>query len=534
MIGVIAAQNVQHGGQRHSTHNGSILAQGILNPQAIAQRRILRQPNLVENGGRNKGISDNFAVTQATAQDAGLIFRQHIGSITALSRGFESGGGNLIVAIGTAHFFRNIRHQIQVGTEGGYINGISLYRNFQPVQIQNHILFGNVGAQQIVDFLHFQRESLGGGNVVDNVNGSVQNIAACQKLHQFAGPLHGRNSHHGVKMLFELAGSIGTHAQSQGGLANGSAAEIGGFKHHHGGIFLDFGVFSAHNAGQTDGLVAVGNHQHAGLQITDIAVQSGEGLIGLRFPDYDFAGGNIPVVKSVHGLAIFQHHIVGDIHNVVNGADAVGSEALPQPLGGGGNLDIGHHPGGVAVAEGFRRHFHIQLFEDGAGIRAVHHRLMVLHGQAESGGGFSCQADDGVAVGTVIGDFKIHHSVVVADDGVDIVAGLAVFVIQNPDAVGIGVGQIILGQTQFRKGAEHTVGYFATEFALGDVYAAGKIGIVQGGRNQIALTDILSAGDDLHRGFLAHVNLAYPHVVRIFVPDNGHNFTNLDVFNFCI
>jgi hypothetical protein len=42
----------------------------------------------------------------------------------------------------------------------------------------------------------------------------------------------------------------------------------------------------------------------------------------------------------VHGLAVFHHDVVGDVHDVVDGAHAAGAYALPHPLGGGGDLHV--------------------------------------------------------------------------------------------------------------------------------------------------------------------------------------------------
>ena len=66
----------------------------------------------------------------------------------------------------------------------------------------------------------------------------------------------------------------------------------------------------------------------------------------------------------------------------------------------------------------------------------------MAHRGLECGGGFSCQTDDGITVRTVIGDFKINNSIIVANDGIDIIAGLAVF-FNDPDSVFDCIGEII-------------------------------------------------------------------------------------------
>ena len=66
------------------------------------------------------------------------------------------------------------------------------------------------------------------------------------------------------------------------------------------------------------------------------------------------------------------------------------------------------------------------------------------------------------------------------------------------------------------------------------MYAAGQIRVVQGGGYQVALVDVLSAGDDLHGLGLAHVHLADEHVVRVGVADDGHDFAHHHILDFRI
>ena len=326
MVGVVPGENFQHGGQGNGTHDGGIFAQRVLDAQSIAQGRIGGQPDLVENGGRDEGIGDDLTVAHGAAQGSGFGFQLHHGGIAALGGGLKGGGGNLVVAVGAAHFLGDIRHQVQVGTEGGNQNGVALHGNFQPVQVLDHILLGDIGAQQTVDLLRLQRQCFFLGDVIDDINGAVQDIAAAQHFHKLAGALHGGDGHHGVKTLFKLAGGFGAHAQRQSGLADGGTVEVGGLEDHHGGVVLDFGVFAAHDTRKADGLIFVGDDQHTGLQIAHATVQGGQGLAVLGFPHHDLAGGNIAVIKGVHGLAVFQHDVVGDVHDVIDGTHAVGAQ----------------------------------------------------------------------------------------------------------------------------------------------------------------------------------------------------------------
>ena len=187
----------------------------------------------------------------------------------------------------------------------------------------------------------------------------------------------------GVQVLLKLAGGLGPQAQSQGGLADGGPVEIGGLKDHGGGVVHNFGILAAHDAGQADGLVSVGNHQHPRLQGAAHAVQGDDGLALCALPHHNFTRRHVAVIKGVHRLAVFQHDIVGDVHNVVDGPHTVGPEPLAQPLGRGADFYMVHHPGGVPVAQALRRDLHVQPAVHGPGGAAVYHRLVAAHRPVE-------------------------------------------------------------------------------------------------------------------------------------------------------
>ena len=442
--------------------------------------------------------------------------------------------GNFVIAVGSTDFLSNIGHQVQVGAPGGDKNIIALNRDFQQIQILHHILTGNLGAQQVVDLIDLQQNGLRSRNIVDDIDDTIQHIAALQQFHQLTGSLHSRHSHQRIQILFEFAGGFGTHTQRQRGLTDRSAVKVCRFKNNCGGVVHNLGVLTAHNTGKTDGFVVISDHKHTGLQVADIAIQGGQGFTSLSLAYNNFTGADITVVKCVHGLTVFQHNVVGDIYNVVDRPYAVSAEALPQPLGRRTDFYVCHHTGGIAVTQFGCWHVNIQLVVNRTGIAAVYHRLVVHHRQAECSSRLTGKTDNRVAVGSVIGNFKIDDSIIVADHQIDIITGLAVLVIQNPNTVSVCFGQIVLGKTQLSKGAEHTIGNFTAKLALCNVNTTGQVRVVQRSGHQIPLLHILRAGDDLYRLSLTDINLAYPHMVRVFVTDNGHDLAHYNILDLSV
>ena len=147
-------------------------------------------------------------------------------------------------------------------------------------------------------------------------------------------------------------------------------------------------------------------------QCTHIAVQGGKDLALLGPADDDLAALHIAVVKGVHGLPVLQHHVVGDVNDVVDRTHPRGPQPVPHPLGGGGNLDVPHHPSSVPGAEVRVRGLHIQQVRQVARAAAFHHRIVEGEGLAIGDSRLSGQADDGQAVRAVGGNFELYHVIV--------------------------------------------------------------------------------------------------------------------------
>ena len=113
----------------------------------------------------------------------------------------------------------------------------------------------------------------------------------------------------------------------------------------------DFAVLAAHDAGQGDGLLGVGDDQHVGVELPGLAVDGGDPFVGARAPNDDAVLGEAVVVEGVERLPHLQHHEVGDVDDVVDRPRAVGGEPLPQPAGRRADRDAGDDAADVARAE---------------------------------------------------------------------------------------------------------------------------------------------------------------------------------------
>ena len=481
---VVPGQDLQHGGEHRGAHDGGILPQRVEDLEGLAAGIVRSPADLVVVGGGNEGVGDDLVIAACTAH-------RPQGALQLLLRGVAApgglapheGGGDVVVAVEPGHLLGQIGHGLHVGTPGGHGDLVSLHLEVQLLQDGHHLLGGDVGAQQGVDLLRLQLEHPGLRDVVEDVDDAVHHLAGPQQLHQLTGPLHGGEGVQGVQALLILGAGLGAHAQGQGSAADGGAVEVGGLKDHVRGVGDDLAVQAAHNARQTHGPVLIGNDQHIGIELAHASVQGGELLALLRPADHDLAALHIAVVEGMHGLAVLQHDVVGDVHDVVDGAHAHGPQPLPHPLWGGSDLHVAHHSGGVSGAQVGRRGLHIQQLRQHAGAAALHHRLVEGQGCVKGGGGLPGQADDGEAVGAVGGDLELHHVVVQAHHRLQVVPGFTVLV-KDEDAVGDAVGELRLLGVEVIQGA--------------DGPSLGVIG------HQVAVVEIGTGGGDCHgQGLLA-------------------------------
>ena len=93
-------------------------------------------------------------------------------------------------------------------------------------------------------------------------------------------------------------------------------------------------MLAAHDAGEPERLLLVADEEQVGLEIEHLAVQQRERLAGAREAHDDGAVEQAVVVR-VQRLSLLEHHVVGDVDDRRNRADAAALEALLHPRGRG-------------------------------------------------------------------------------------------------------------------------------------------------------------------------------------------------------
>ena len=161
-----------------------------------------------------------------------------------------------------------------------------------------------------------------------------------------------------VDAALEAVAGVGMQRESAGGAADVARGEVGAFQKDVRGAFDDAGFLTAHDASDGDGAGVVGDDEVFGEKGVFLAVEREDLFAFLGAADGDAALEFIEV-KGVQALAHLHHHIVGDIDDVVDGAEADAFEAGFQPSWAGADFDAFDDAGGVvgAAVGGLERDF---------------------------------------------------------------------------------------------------------------------------------------------------------------------------------
>ena len=158
----------------------------------------------------------------------------------------------------------------------------------QPLEDLAHLLIGDLGTQHPQDALPAQghlprmRQALRGGHFDDRAR-----LTSHQRQKQLGGPLQGAALQLRIDAPLEAVGGIGVQAEAAGTMGGGDGVEVGALQEHVRGALLHPGALPAHHPSDRLGVVAVGDHQHLGIEGEFLTVQEREGLARTGHADHD-------------------------------------------------------------------------------------------------------------------------------------------------------------------------------------------------------------------------------------------------------
>ena len=242
----------------------------------------------------------------------------------------------------------------------------------------------------------------------------------------------------------------------------------------------------------------------------------------------------------MHWLSIFFHYVVGDIYQVIDRADTIGSQASLHPFRGRSDLDIFDNSCCISRAKLriFYGNFHIVrcFFVISCFFYYRSYKFLI-----KSCCCFSGNAKYTITVYTIGCDLVFKNNIIQSQCFNCAFSYNCIFR-ENVDAVFRCFRIHFSCTSQFFDGAHHTTGFHTAEFAFFDfdaawgllsVMSAGYTSAIQNYRNFIPFFYIRSTGNDLH-SFAAYIYLADDQFVCIRVFFYFFNLTDNNIFKVSI
>ena len=372
------------------------------------------------------------------------------------------------------------------------------------------------------------------------------NLSSTEFLNQLHGAVGSREGHFARQSLLETAAGIGAQAHAACAAAHGLRGEHRCLKPDAGRGVIHAAVVATDHASQSDGLIGVAHHPGflAEAVLTGIeglerfggaaAAQIETSRIGLAATQ----GRQLCGIKGMQGLAELEHHQIGDVDHVVDGAQAGALQPVLQPLGRGSHLET-VEGGDAEQATGFDAFLHRRLHGQGLGRNG---RGSGRQGECPAAEGCHLAGDalHREAIGPVGGDRQLEHLIIETEQrthrgaqGRHALQGL----IEDHDPVGA------IGQAQLREGADHAAAVHAAKFSRFDrEIHRGQIGPHRGHSHTNPGPHVFRAAHNLQRLGGADVHRADAQLVGIgmliAVLHMAHHHTGgaggeiLDLFHF--
>ena len=175
-------------------------------------------------------------------------------------------------------------------------------------------------------------------------------LSACKLFAQDGGLLQGVYGAVGVDAALEAVACVGAQAVAACALADPGGMEIGALKHNVLCGVVGAAALASEDACYAHGVFGVADAQVVLAKGVLLAVEGHKlGAFGLC-ADHDLVAFHHVGVEAMHGLAVGHHYVVGDVDNVVDGAQTDDVELVLQPLGAFLHLAACNAQAGVAFA----------------------------------------------------------------------------------------------------------------------------------------------------------------------------------------
>ncbi len=331
---------------------------------------------------------------------------------------------------------------------------------------------------------------------------------AAELDHQLRGDGLALDALLGLQLLLEAARGLRAQAQPGRRALDVRPVPRRGLHQHARGRVPHLGAGAAHHARDRRRALGIVDHAHLRVEPALHVVERGHRLAVARAADDQRPARDQVRVEGVHRLPGEQHHVVGDVDDVVDRALAGRHQPRLQPQGRRRDRHVLEQPRGEAGAQVGRPHVDGEAGDRVArGVRVLRPRR---RGERRVRGGVHLARDavDAQAVRPVRRDLELEH---VRGDRQHVgergAGGERLVEDHDPVVVRADL-DLVLGQ-------DHAVGLLPAELGLLQPHPAGHHRAGRGDRDGLAGRDVRRAADDLLRLAVAEVDEADAQAVGV-------------------
>jgi len=219
-------------------------------------------------------------------------------------------------------------------------------------------------------------------------------------------PLERRQRQLGADGPLEAHAGLADQPQPVTGMVDAGRVEAGRLQQDGACLRAYLAVGAAHDTAEGYRPLRIGDDQHIAGKAPLYSIQRDHDLAVHRPAHDNLTALYLAIVEAVQRLAVLQHDVVGDIHDIVYRAHARADEALLEPLRGLAYLNAGYQAGAVPGAQVRVGYLHRYLFfyRRPLGFIINLRQRNALPGE---GGYLVSDADDREQVGAVWGDLQV-------------------------------------------------------------------------------------------------------------------------------
>ena len=405
VVGAVASgvgERVQEAGQEARAHHRPALGEGI--HEGDEGRR---GPDGVEVLRRDEGVGDGLAEPEGHAGLAGPPAEGLARPLVA--RGAHGGqrGGDGVEPADAGDLLDEVHLARDVGAEARHLPHVHpglarVHREPQAREDPLRLLGRDVDAEEPSDAVVPQGDRAARQGLRLEEPLVLHELRPGERAHHRGGARDDAQGVAPVDPALEAVAGLGVHAVAASGPTDAARVEVGALEEHAGRLPVDLAVASAHHAGQAHRPLVVADDQIVVREGALHAVERRELLPGLGPADVDGGAVHAVEVVRVHGVPRLEHHEVGDVDEVRDGADAERGEAPAHVERRGTDLRVHQHRGAIvraalAVLDGDAHVLREVLLAHDGGRR----RDGGLEGDLEEGRGLAREPHVAQAVGPV-------------------------------------------------------------------------------------------------------------------------------------